>query len=274
MRQVFIFILSVFAVLEMSAQGASVSPSRLYYNVAPGGYKTQKILVRNTGNTKESYQITFRGFNSSNKQGKTSLDSIDESTSCADWLTASPAFFELEAGASQEVEILIQVPNIPEANTVRWSVISVKLAKENKAIDQSGGVQSAMQIVQSFQFLIHVFQTPPSVTYKEATIDTFNYVVGDAADTTSVNRFELSLENTGDAVIDCFGVVEMFNPETGEEVIIKSKRAFTILPKGERIVTFKLPKGIKPGQYEVFAWIDYGSDEHIAKTDVMVVEIK
>lgn len=272
MRQLLIFILTVFTVSQITAQSASVSPSRLYYKVAPGGYKTEKIRVTNNGSTPQTFQVGFFNFSSNGKQGKTSIDTVANASGCSNWLTASPSFFELAPGATQEVELLIQVPNTPDANTVRWAVASVKIARENKGLEKGADVKSAMEIIPTFQFLVHVFQTPPNVTYKEATIMKFEELVSEDADST--NKFKMEISNTGETILDCYSTIELMNPETGDEYFIKAERAFTLLPKGQKVLEFIVPKDVKPGKYEVFGWVEYGSTEHFAKTETLEIVVK
>lgn len=243
-------------------QSASVSPSRLYYKVAPGGYKSQKIKITNNGKKAETFKVEFADFNSAGNKGKTQITKSDSinSRGLSKWLSASPSFVEIAAGETKDVEILLQLANTPEANKARWAVCVVKLTKENKGNMAKGSDVVGMQILQTFQFVIHIFQTPPSVVYKEASITTFYH---DSLSTDSVMKLVMEVKNTGETIIDCAPYVELVSLSSGEKVTVKNK-GFTVLPGGEREIIFKLPKDIKKGEYDVLGVVDYGSDTDIA----------
>ena len=166
-----------------------------------GGYKGQKIRVANNGTNKQTFQITFNDFSSTGNKGKTQiLKEEDNNRGCAQWLAASPAFFELAPGVTQDVEILLQVPNVPEANNARWAVANVKLTRERTGPQASGEDVTGMQILQTFQFLVHIFQTPPSVQYKEAQVLSFKDVT---TATDSIRILGMEVENVGETILDC-----------------------------------------------------------------------
>ena len=257
----------LFAMQSAQAQrGTSVSPSRLYYKINPGGYKSQTIHITNSGKTKESFTVSFANFSSPGNKGKTKIDtSLNSEHGCAQWLSASPSFFEVGAGETQDIEILLQIPNTPDANTVRWGIIIVKSAYENKGSEEGGEKTVGMHIMQSFQFGVHVFQTPPSVTFKEVTVRKF---YRDSLASDSTINLNIEVENTGDAIANCAPYLDLINLKTGESHRLKGK-GFTVLPGGIREVVFILPEGIKPGEYSILGVVDYGS-----KTDFAASEMK
>jgi P pilus assembly chaperone PapD len=259
-------VLLVFSLEPVFGQSASVTPSRLYFKVAPGGYKSQKIRVTNNGKKAETFKVSFANFTAHGNKGKTKVSKPGEENKrgCAQWLSASPAFVEVQPGETKDIEILLQVPNTPDANTARWAVAVVKLTKENTGQMAKGSNVVGMQIIQSFQFVIHIFQTPPAVTYKEATI---NYFYRDSLSTDSVINLKMEVKNTGDAIIDCAPYLDIVNKSTGEKITIKNK-GFTVLPGGVREIVFKLPKDIKKGEYDVLGVVDYGSDTDIAGAEL------
>ncbi|MCU4156223.1 hypothetical protein J1N10_09560 [Carboxylicivirga sp. A043] len=257
-------------ITQVNAQSVSVSPSRLYYKEALGGYKSQKIRVTNNGSSTETFQVVFNNFGSTGNKGKTQLIEEEEyQHGCSQWLSASPAFFELAPGVTQDVEIMLQVPNVPEANTARWAVANVKLSKENTGGQNGAENETGMQIMQTFQFLIHIFQTPPSVTYKEAHITRF---VHNGVNASNQQELLMEVENTGETILDCAPYLDVVNLKTGESSRIKS-RAFTVLPQGKRELKFYLPSALAKGKYSILGVVDYGSDTDLAGAE-LEIEIK
>ena len=266
-RVLMIFGFIVFVLSGMFAQSVSVSPSRLYFKEPPGGYKSQKIYVTNNGKKPETFQVLFHDFKSEGNKGKTQVIKEGEyEHGCSKWLTASPAFFEVAPGQTQTVEVLLQVPNIPEANNSRWAVASIKLSKENTGPQDKGSDVTGMQIIQTFQFLIHIFQTPPSVTFKQADVISFKDVSEQGAE---VKTLAMEVENSGDAILDCAPYLDVVNLNTGESRRIKGK-GFTILPGGKRVIKFPLPKGLTKGKYNILGVVDYGSDSDLAGAELNI----
>ncbi|MBN2746743.1 MAG: hypothetical protein JXR34_08445 [Bacteroidales bacterium] len=264
----FISGLLIMSALFANAQSASVSPSRLYFKVAPGSYKSQKIRIANNGTKKESFKVDFADFSATGNQGKSSITPVGDTNArgCSQWLSASPSFVEVEPGETADIEVLLQLPNIPEANNARWAVAVVKLAQENTGSMAKGSDVVGMQIIQTFQFTIHIFQTPPSVTFKEATIIKF---FRDSLATDTVIKLKMEVANTGEAIVDCAPYLDIVNSSTGEKLTIKNK-GFTVLPGGTREITFALPKGLTKGSYNVLGVVDYGSDSDIAGSEMIL----
>ena len=112
---------------EAYSQGASVSPSRLYFNVPLGEYRTQNVKVTNSGTKEQSFAVTFGDFEAQGIKGKSELLKAGESpNSCSKWLSASPGFFTLKPGEGIDVQVIMQVPNSPEASRVKWATMIVK----------------------------------------------------------------------------------------------------------------------------------------------------
>src|SRR3954470_7695989 len=122
-------IIAVLITAGVNAQNVAIAPSRLYYKLGLGEYKNQTVTITNNSPVKQSFTVTFTDFEAPGTAGKSKFMGIGESeNSCSKWLSASPSFFELEAGQSQQVQVLLQVPNLPDANKVKWSAMRVKLA--------------------------------------------------------------------------------------------------------------------------------------------------
>jgi len=251
--------------LAQAQRGTSISPSRLYYKINPGDYKSQSIHVTNSGKTKESFTVSFANFSSPGNKGKTKIDTNHNSIhGCAQWLSASPSFFELSPGESQDIEILLQIPNTPDANTVRWAIAIIKSAYENKGHGEGGEKTVGMHIVQSFQFGVHIFQSPPSVNFKEVT---FRKFYRDSLASDSLIHLNIEVENTGDAIADCAPYLDLIDLKTGNSHRLKGK-GFTILPGGTREIVFILPQDIKPGDYSILGVVDYGSSTDFAASEI------
>lgn len=247
------------------SQSVAVSPSRLYFKVNVGDFKNQVIRVTNNSESAQSFTVTFGDFEATGVEGKSTLMQAGTSEhGCSQWLSADPAFFQLGPGATQEVRILLQVPNLPEANTVRWATAIIKLVKEKSAPSETANEGFGMGILQSFQFVVHIFQTPPTVTYMKAEILNFGEIT---APGDTVRRVSLLTKNIGDAILNCASYIDIVSLSTGEEQRVKPI-AFTMLPGGSREVKFNLPKDLRPGKYSLLGVVDYGSDTEVEAAEI------
>jgi len=257
----------VLAVMYAEGQSVAVSPSRLYYKVDVGDYQNQVIRVTNNSGATESFTLTFGDFEAPGSEGKSELMAAGTGKhGCSQWLSADPSYFTLEPNKTQEVRILLQVPNSPEANAVKWGYCNGQTCKEkDEALKEQEG--HGMGILQTFQFVIHIFQTPPSITYKNAEITNFQEI---SLPEDQTRQLMLSVKNIGDAILDCAAYVDMTSLTTGEEQRIKPF-AFTVLPGGARDVKFLLPNTLKPGKYSLLGVVDYGSEAEIQAAEMELV---
>lgn len=247
------------------AQSASVSPSRVYFNADPGQTQVRQLTVTNNSETPQSFTISFSDFGSPGTAGKTELlDEGEAENSATAWLSASPSLLELQPGESRDVDIILNVPNEEDAARVVWSTALVKLARERTADPSLGEDAMGFGIMHTFQFVVHVFQTPKSVTYKNARIIAFEE---DGLNEEGEKRIKLHLENTGDAIIDVAAYLELTNMRTGESRREKA-RAFTTLPGHSRIIHFVLPDDLSPGRYSVLGVADYGDRDAVIAAEL------
>ncbi len=262
------FILTVLFLVNIAAfgQNVSISPSRLYYKTAIGEYKTQEVNVTNSSTVKQAFTISFSDFEPSGSEGKSKFMKQGESEhSCSQWLSATPSFFELEPGQTQKIQVLIQVPASPEANKVKSAAMQVKLAKERKGTDGADKNSMGMGITETFQFIVHVFQTPPTVVNKSAELVSFKEITlpGD-----TVRTLALKVVNNGESILDCASYLEYTQTQNGEEHRQKPF-AFTLLPGASREVKFQMPKTLK-GKYSILGVVDIGSRENVLAAELEV----
>src|SRR5258708_3680273 len=103
------------------AQNVAIAPSRLYYKVGVGEYKNQTVSITNSSSVKQSFSVSFADFEAPGTAGKSKfMDAGESENSCSKWLSVTPSFFEIEPGKTQQLQVLLQVPNLPEANKVKW----------------------------------------------------------------------------------------------------------------------------------------------------------
>lgn len=259
------FLLFLLFSLSSKAQTVSVAPSRFYFKVVPGTSKAQTLKVSNNSSTKQSFQISFGDFEAPGSSGKSTLLKPGESeNSLSKNISASPAFFELGPGESKDVQVLVELPNLPESNKVKWGTLMLKIVKEKSGSEKGGNKEVGMGILETFQFVVHIFQTPPNITKKQAEIVEFKQTTGS---TPSEKVLSILTKNTGEAILDCASYIELVNLKTGKKERLKPA-AFTILPGGSREMKFILPATQEKGKYSVTGVVDYGSKEDVQAAEM------
>ena len=247
------------------AQNISVAPSRFYYKVNPGGVKTQVLKVTNNSTAKESFAVSFGDFSAPGSAGKSVLMKPGESpNSLVKYISANPAYFELEPGKSQDVQVILEMPNLPESNKVKWGTLMLKLDKNKKEANNLGTNDVGMGILETFQFVVHIFQTPPNVTLKQAEIVSLKQVAGATPADKSIS---IMTKNTGEAILDCAAYIEYVNLGTGKKERLKPA-AFTVLPGGMREMMFALPASLEKGKYNLTGVVDFGSKDEVQAAEL------
>ncbi len=253
----------------VNAQNVSLAPSRLYFKAGPGEVKKQIVHVTNNSETSQSFTISFGDFSAPTADGKTQLMKPGESEhSSTAYMSASPSFFDLGPGKSQDVEVIIDLPNLPEANKVKWGTMMLKLAKERSEANTAEKDGVGMGIIETFQFIVHIFQTPPSVVLKQAEITSFKESVFDKDKSKTL---EIITKNTGETILDCASYVEFTNLQTGNEQRSKPA-AFTVLPGGSRLMRFPVPDDLPKGKYTATSVVDIGRKDAVQAAE-MDIEI-
>jgi len=258
-----IMLLMTYFVWDTAAQKISTSPTRINYKVSPGASGRSRITVANNSTEKQGFQVTFGDFSAS-VSGKSQFSAQGtEDRSCANWLTATPAVFELEPGETQDVQVLIDVPADSAALIARWAVAYVQLAApENDGKGSGAGLK--VQVNQSYRFGVYLFQTPPSATDSRGEINGLNY---------ENDSFTIEMRNAGETFLRCNSYIELTNLSTGETKRITT-RGFTMLPALSRNTSFKIPQDMPPGKYSVLAVMDYGNRDEVeaAEMEIIILE--
>jgi len=258
MRNLLTILILFYIPVIIYSQDVSVSPAKLYFNNGRGKNKAQFVTIKNNSLNKQTCQISFSGFESPGNKGKTQMIAADtDKNSCAKWLIATPSSFDLKAGESKEVSVVLELPNNNEAKKAKWAVMQLDVSVEknkNEANQNTGVVLS-----ETMKLVIHIFQTPPNLSISKAEIINFKELknAGDSART-----IVLETKNTGETILVCNPYIELNNMMTGEKQNIKTY-PFTLLPTANRDVEFVLPGNLKKGKYSLIGVVDFGNKKNV-----------
>lgn len=243
-------------------QKISTSPTRLNYKVSPGGSATGLITVTNNADRRQTFTVDFGDFDASRAGKSKFLDKGVLPRSCADWLSATPGLFELDPGESQQIRVVMDVPQDSTALMARWAVAYIRLSEERQA-QQEANDGLIVNLNQAYRFGVYIFQTPPNAVYAKGELIDF---------TQNEDQLILRLRNVGETFLKCASYAEFTNLQTGEISRLKP-RNFTVLPASNRDVTFIIPKDYPPGKYSVLGVLDYGNRDEVAAAEIEI-EIK
>lgn len=257
-----VLLLSVF-VWDTYAQKISTSPTRINFKVEPGASGRSRITVSNNSTSKQGFQVNFGDFSASVTGKSQFSDKGVQSRSCADWLTATPAVFELEPGETQDVSLIMDVPSDSAALMARWAVAYVRL-REPEVEGKGTGDGLNVKVNQSYRFGVYIFQTPPSATESRGEISGLNF---------ENSLFTINMKNAGETFLRCNSYIELTNLSTGATERITT-RGFTMLPALSRNTVFKIPEETPAGRYSVLAVMDYGNREEVeaAEMEILIPE--
>lgn len=257
--RIMLFALPFFIVFESQAQKISTSPTRLNFKVPPGGSQRGKITVANNSNENQAFQVDFGDFDASRSGKSQFLQKGELERSCAEWVSADPAYFELAPGEQQEIMLVMDVPQDSSALMARWAVAYIRLAQERQGQDKnSDGL--IVNLNQSYRFGVYIFQTPPSVTFSKGEVIDFTH---------KENSLVLRLRNIGETFLKCNSYAEITNLSNGETKRLEAKN-FTVLPASNRDVVFELPSDFAPGRYSVLGVLDYGNRDEVAAAEIEI----
>lgn len=245
-----LLLVAYFQSYSIQAQGFEVSPVILNFDAEPGGTATKTLTISNYFNKRRAFTLSLKDFTRDETGAKKYFEAGQYKSSCADWITISPSFIEVDPNESKEVSVTITVPSGDKST--RWTMIHVRATSEQTAFSADKGMAGGLKISPTIG--VHVYQSPGSNTNFSATVNNFKEITksGDKQRTLSVD-----VTNNGDKNIDARMYLLIANNETAEEIKASPTR-FPLFPGASRVAKFKLPDDLAPGEYSVAAILDYG----------------
>ncbi|MBE9467577.1 MAG: hypothetical protein IMY72_04545 [Bacteroidetes bacterium] len=247
----------------VNAQDFEVAPVKLDFSAEPGETQSKTITIRNHANRKTAFVVTLGDFQPDSKGNKQKMKANTTKHSCANWISISPAFFELNPNDEKTITINMQVP-VDDYST-RWAMIYVKTTQEQTAFSADKELRAGVTV--SGRIGVLVFQSPKSNTNYSATINNLIETT-EAKDT--VRRFTANIDNIGDKIMQCKVYLIASNIETAEEVNFDPV-TIESYPKSSQTVDLKIPKNILPtGKYALAAVLDFGSRTNLEGTQLLI----
>ena len=253
-------------IANIHAQGFSVTPVRMAFSLEPGLSESKTIVIRNTTDRALSMVVNVKDWIHT-KDGDINVLSPNKlKRSCANWISFTPSFFNLNPNELQEIQVNLTVPD--GVDSTKWAAIMVSDVEEKTtaSVDKESayvGVRATSAVV------IRIFQSPKSNVRHNVVMNNFREVESDKE---AGRSFLVDVFNEGDKVTNCKVYLMISDLQTAEERTI-SPALFYLLPGSYKSVDIKLPADLGSGKYNFVAILDYGEDYDLIATQ-MDIEVE
>ncbi len=257
-----IFILLISLVQFSIGQDFEVSPAKLAFNAEPGESQEKMINVKNHSSKKMPILVSVGDFLPSTRGGKKYLEAKSTKYSIANWMSISPAYFELNPNEERQISVTLQAPL--DDYSSKWGMIYFTSAREQEAFGADKGITAGMNI--SARIAVQVTQSPASNTNYVVKISRLREVTTEGD---RLRKFQANIDNIGDKIAKCKVYLIASNLETAEETKFDEIK-FTSYSKSTKIIELSLPDELPNGKYSLAAILDYGSSSSLEGTQLII----
>ncbi|MEJ7740673.1 MAG: hypothetical protein WKF97_24925 [Chitinophagaceae bacterium] len=254
MKSIILAIAFIIAVCGAAqAQQISIQPSILDYHLAPGNTESQAITITNLSRKKMIFEANLADWlrDSTGSHEYYKADTLLRS--CANWVSVDKDLIELEPGESKNLLVKLRVPADPAmAKEMKWAMLFLQSVSEQDSTSRDKKKVST-KINEVVRVGIHIYQTPPYLTRKEAKAVSFTSVAGEK------NSYEFTMANTGDVMLHCKAHLELTNVASGKETKLNNIE-FPVFPGGARKIKLVVPGNLSSGKYSALAVLDLDED--------------
>lgn len=235
------------------SQSVAIQPSILDYRLSSGSRETQVVRISNLSDKKLSFEAYLADWLRDSTGAHEYFRPDTLKRSCATWVSLDKNFIEIAPQSTAELLVSLNYPANGSANDqMKWAMLFLQSANERDSAEKNNKNVST-QVKELIRVGIHIYQTPPTANKLKGKLNTLTAVENES------RVFELTMENTGDAMLQCKAHLELTNIETGKEFRL-DKIEFPIFPEGKRNVKFTVPSSVPPGKYAALAILDIGED--------------
>jgi P pilus assembly chaperone PapD len=236
------------------AETISIVPPRFELFGNPGDVISEKIRVKNDGDSETTYQTEVEDFTAGDDQGGVNL--IDDPNapvttfSLRKWITVEPSRFTVPAGQEKVVNYTIRIPKDGEPGG-HYASIQIKLA--------GGQTAGAGASVESRLNSLVLLRVSGNITEK-LTLEKF------AADQSYYKaapvNFELRAKNEGNVHLAPSGQIVITNIFKKKVAEIPLKTG-NVLPESSRVLSTVWSDSVPPGRYTATLVSDYGQPKQV-----------
>lgn len=240
----FIFLLLILVIsptVSISAQGISMSPTRLFFTGNPGETVTETVILNNNSKNDYIFNINYKDWKREIDGNKIYFEAQTLENSNTSWLSTMESSVNIPAGSTKEIIVTMQIPeNASTSATTNSMLFFTQLSKQ---MDKTP-VRHGIGIIALFEFGLHIYYTPSGNNIKSLEITNIEEVVNEDA---SNRKVTVSITNDGNTIIDATVEFELINTDSGAEIKLKPI-PISMIPLTNQEVQFTLPEGVS-GNY-------------------------
>ena len=246
--------ITLFATYLASAQKFEVAPTRLDFEMEPGQNGQMVVNILNHADNKKSYTVTLNDFVIDSTGRMDYLDAGSTAKTINNWVTISPAFFDLQPNESTKITVTMRVPSGNEGNATRWGMLFIQeVAEQNETIGADKSTKAGVTINPAIG--VYILQSPASYQNEAATISNFQMGEND-------KKMTADIKNTGDKILQVKVYLIISDLQTAEEITL-SPVEFTIVPGVKKVIALDLPENLNNGDYTITGVLDYSPNKDL-----------
>ncbi|MBV8251301.1 MAG: hypothetical protein JO154_01740 [Chitinophaga sp.] len=235
--------------------GLLFRPSTIDFQLNSGQTGIGKVVITNFLSTKKQFRIYVDDFVRDSAGGHTYSAGGSIPQSCAKWIQLDRTFFELDTGQTIEIPFKVVAPPDSLSNIeMKWAMLFFETTQE-QIVEDAKGVKTT--VMGRLRIGVHIYQTSPSITDKDITIEGFKLP------TDSNRTCVITCRNTGKTQLLVKSYIELSNTATNERTKLNFP-LFPMFPGQKRVLPFQLPNNLPKGKYSLIGVIDAGGDVPIA----------
>ena len=262
MKHLLLSLFFILSTLFSFSQDFEVAPVVLNFKANPGEIQQATVTIRNHANVKQGYTFNLGDFEIDEQGRKVRMPAGESERSCADWITVTPSYIELNPNEERQITVIMTVPK--SGTSSRWGMIYVQAAEEQSDNPVDKQLTTGIKVVPRIVILVN--QSPSINSNYHAEIS--NLVETTTAED-SLRTFDVMVENTGDKIIEANVQLALANLQTAQEQ--KFDRVMQrVYPGEKRIFTLILPKTSGTGQHALAAILDYGHGTTLEGTQISI----
>ncbi|HLU92617.1 MAG TPA: hypothetical protein VKZ54_00770 [Membranihabitans sp.] len=237
MRTLFLLLsLMVSLVIDVTSQGLSMSPTRLFFSGNPGETITQTVRLGNSSDKEYNLSVSYKDWERDHNGNKIYTEPGTREKSNASWVSTDQNTIRVPANGQKEVQVTMQIPEYASVSTETNSMMFfTQLPQQSDRTSTSTGIG----IVTLFEFGLHVYYTPPANTLKSLEITNIEEVQGEDQN----RKVAITIFNDGNTFADATVEFELTNTDSGEEIKLKPQ-TISMFPEAEQVVQFSIPQNI------------------------------
>lgn len=224
----------------VSAQGVSISPSRVFFEGTPGEVVKKKLLLANSGEKETFFQIHTKDWYRDTLGNKVFENAGTLSRSNAIWLDWEDPTISIKPKESKEVTLTMRIPAETPPDSLSNSML---FFTQFIPQDDSTTMDGKMGIRVLFEFGIHVYRKPLNGGEPDLLFTAFQEDVRTQNGISNARKVGIKVKNEGKGVCDARIALELTEKSSGEEYI-QEPIGISLMPGEEQWVYFSVSPDI------------------------------